>query len=66
MAQRSSEAVTKLMEALDPEEARGIIDPALRLMIELVRHYDRYIVQSTTPRVVVAGLGISLGPRLCR
>jgi class 3 adenylate cyclase len=35
------------MEDLDPEEARAIIDPALKLMIEAVRHYDGYIVQST-------------------
>ena len=38
---------TELMEDLDPEEARGIIDPALKLMIEAVRRYDGYIVQST-------------------
>jgi hypothetical protein len=38
---------TELMEDLDPEEARAIIDPALKLMIEAVRHYDGYIVQST-------------------
>jgi predicted ATPase/class 3 adenylate cyclase len=36
-----------LMEDLDPEEARAIVDPALRLMIDAVRHYDGYIVQST-------------------
>jgi predicted ATPase/class 3 adenylate cyclase len=36
-----------LMEDLDPEEARTIIDPALRLMIDSVHHYDGYIVQST-------------------
>ena len=36
-----------LMEDLDPEEARGIVDPALKLMIDAVRHYDGYIVQST-------------------
>src|SRR5208282_2293577 len=36
-----------LMEDLDPEEARAIIDPALHLMIEAVRRYDGYIVQST-------------------
>src|SRR5215831_16486839 len=29
-----------LMEDLDPEEARTIIDPALRLMIDSVHHYD--------------------------
>src|SRR6202040_2135483 len=38
---------TKLMEDLDPEEARAIIDPALRIMIEAVRRYDGYVVQST-------------------
>jgi len=36
-----------LMEDLDPEEARAIIDPALKLMIEAVGRYDGYIVQST-------------------
>jgi class 3 adenylate cyclase len=38
---------TELMADLDPEEARAIIDPALRLMIDAVRRYDGYIVQST-------------------
>jgi len=37
----------ELMEDLDPEEARAIVDPALRLMIEAARRYDGYIVQST-------------------
>ena len=37
----------ELMEDLDPEEARAIVDPALRLMIDAVRRYDGYIVQST-------------------
>src|ERR1700746_927468 len=36
-----------LMEELDPEEARALVDPALRLMIDSVQHYDGYIVQST-------------------
>jgi class 3 adenylate cyclase/tetratricopeptide (TPR) repeat protein len=36
-----------LMENLDPEEARAIIDPALKLMIDAVHRYDGYIVQST-------------------
>jgi class 3 adenylate cyclase len=35
------------MEDLDPEETRAIIAPALKLMIEAVRHYDGYILQST-------------------
>src|SRR6202043_1661174 len=37
----------ELMEDLDPEEARSVIDPALHLMIEAVRRYDGYVVQST-------------------
>jgi class 3 adenylate cyclase len=37
----------ELMEDLDPEEARAIIDPALKLMIGAVHHYDGYVVQST-------------------
>jgi class 3 adenylate cyclase/tetratricopeptide (TPR) repeat protein len=38
---------TELMADLDPEEARRVVDPALKLMIEAVRRYDGYIVQST-------------------
>ena len=38
---------TELAQDLDPEEARAIIDPALKLMIEAVRRYDGYVVQST-------------------
>jgi class 3 adenylate cyclase len=38
---------TALEEKLDPEEARALVDPALRLMIDAVHHYDGYIVQST-------------------
>jgi class 3 adenylate cyclase len=38
---------TELMESLDPEEARAIIDPALKLMIDAVHRYDGYVVQST-------------------
>jgi class 3 adenylate cyclase len=37
----------ELIEDLDPEEARAIVDPALKLMIDAVRRYDGYIVQST-------------------
>lgn len=37
----------ELMEELDPEEARNIIDPALQRMMEAVRHYGGFIVQST-------------------
>jgi class 3 adenylate cyclase len=38
---------TELMVDLDPEEARAIIDPALRLMIDAAHRYDGYVVQST-------------------
>ena len=37
----------ELMEDLDPEEARAVIDPALKLMMEAVHRYGGYIVQST-------------------
>src|SRR5271156_5657668 len=36
-----------LMEDLDPEAARALVDPALKLMIDAVHRYDGYIVQST-------------------
>jgi class 3 adenylate cyclase/tetratricopeptide (TPR) repeat protein len=36
-----------LMEDLDPEEARAIVDPAIRLMIDAAHRYDGYVVQST-------------------
>ena len=38
---------TELEQDLDPEDARAIIDPALKLMIDAVHRYDGYIVQST-------------------
>jgi hypothetical protein len=37
---------TEMMRDLDPEEARAIVDAALNLMIEAVRRYDGYVVQS--------------------
>ena len=36
-----------LMEDLDPEEARAIIDPALKLMMEAVQRYGGYVAQPT-------------------
>src|SRR5262245_10598767 len=36
-----------LIEGLDPEEARALIDPALRLMMDAVHRYEGYVVQST-------------------
>lgn len=38
---------TELMADLDPEEARAIIDPALRVMVRAVRSYEGYVVHST-------------------
>jgi ribosomal protein L40E len=37
----------ELMEDLDPEQARALVDPALHLMIASANHYAGYIVQST-------------------
>jgi class 3 adenylate cyclase len=37
---------TALIEDLDPEEARQIIDPALKLMMDAVHHYEGYVAQS--------------------
>ena len=37
---------TALIEGLDPEDARGIIDPALQLMMDAVHRYDGYVAQS--------------------
>jgi predicted ATPase/class 3 adenylate cyclase len=36
-----------LIEDIDPEQARALIDPAIRIMIDAVHRYDGYIVQST-------------------
>ena len=38
---------TDLEQDLDPEDARAIIDPALKLMIAAVNRYDGRVVQST-------------------
>jgi class 3 adenylate cyclase len=37
---------TALIEGLDPEEARAIIDPALQLMMDAVHHYEGYVAQA--------------------
>jgi class 3 adenylate cyclase/tetratricopeptide (TPR) repeat protein len=37
----------ELIEDLDPEEARAIVDPALKLMMDSVHHYGGYVAQST-------------------
>src|SRR5271168_5654278 len=38
---------TELEQDLDPEEARAINDPALKLMIAAVQRYDGHVAQST-------------------
>jgi class 3 adenylate cyclase/tetratricopeptide (TPR) repeat protein len=38
---------TELERDLDPEEARAIVDPVLRLMIDAVHRYGGYVAQST-------------------
>jgi class 3 adenylate cyclase len=38
---------TELEQDLDSEEARAIVDPALKLMIDAAHRYDGYLVQST-------------------
>ena len=37
----------ELIENLDPEEARGLVDPALKLMMDAVHRYEGYVAQST-------------------
>jgi len=41
-----------LMEDLDPEEARALIDPALQLMMDAVHRYEGYM--SSSPRVTAS------------
>src|SRR6266404_7225019 len=36
-----------LIEDLDPEEARRLVDPALKLMMDAVHRYEGYVAQST-------------------
>ena len=38
---------TELMRDLDPEDARAIVDPVLRLMMAAVHRYGGYVAQST-------------------
>src|SRR5262245_53879550 len=36
----------EMMEGLDPEEARAIVDPALQLMMDAVHRYEGFVAQS--------------------
>ena len=55
---------TELEQDLDPEEARAIVDPSLKLMIDAVHRYDGYIVQSHRRRHlrIVRRAGRARGP----
>ena len=35
------------IEGLDPEEARAIVEPVLKLMIDAVHYYEGYVAQTT-------------------
>ena len=37
---------TALIEGLDPEEARAMIDPALQLMMDAIHRYEGYVAQA--------------------
>lgn len=37
---------TALIQDLDPEDARGLIDPVVALMMEAVHHYEGYVAKS--------------------
>ena len=37
---------TALIEGLDPEEARAILNPALQLMMDAVHRYEGYVAQA--------------------
>ena len=39
---------TELQQDLDPEQARAIIDPALKIMIDAARRYDGYVQMPAT------------------
>ena len=37
---------TALLEGMDPEEARAVIDPALQIMMDAVHRYEGYVAQA--------------------
>jgi predicted ATPase/class 3 adenylate cyclase len=41
-----------LIESLDPDDARRIVDPALQVMIDAIRRYEGYVLQSTGDGIV--------------
>src|SRR6516225_11302492 len=38
---------TELLETIDPEEGRAIVEPLLRIMSDAVRRYEGYLVRTT-------------------
>ena len=62
---RTSRARPSWSRDLDPEEARAIIDPALKLMIDAAHRYDGYVVQSTGDGIF-ALFGAPVAPRTIR
>ena len=38
---------TELLETLDPEEGRAVVEPLLRIMSNAVRRYEGYLVRTT-------------------
>jgi hypothetical protein len=40
----------ELMRDLDPEEARALVDPALKIMVDAVRRYEGYTFATTRCR----------------
>jgi class 3 adenylate cyclase/predicted ATPase len=38
---------TELLEALDPEEGRAIVEPLLHIMVDAVQRYEGYVVRTT-------------------
>ena len=47
----------ELIEDIDPEDARAIVDPALKLMMDAVHRYDGYVAQSTGDGIFAAAVG---------
>ena len=57
---------TALIEGLDPEEARAIIDPALQLMMDAVHRYEGYVAQALGDGIFALSASSSLGGKCQR
>jgi class 3 adenylate cyclase len=44
---RRYQRIDELMQDLDPEEACAIVNPALKIVVDAVKRYEGYVVQST-------------------